>query len=196
MTILTGLFAQLPGIENLSPEDLSKWLKKAYDPRVLENYLGNRVIYPQTVALTQEERMIDRAIIQEYIRKNPAFFYNPLSHKVLIPLELMHRIQPNTDLMVMLCSLLQVSGVVPVFIGEETSFKNEGVIMAINPLSTEKNITILINGKNTIVENNKIYHFSVEDQHIKVKVDGDPEIMVQGGKLGITIDLRKRGENV
>jgi len=196
MTILTGLFAQLPGIENLSPEDLSKWLKKAYDPRVLENYLGNRVIYPQTVALTQEERMIDRAIIQEYIRKNPAFFYNPLSHKVLIPLELMHRIQPNADLMVMLCSLLQVSGVVPVFIGEETSFKNEGVIMAINPLSTEKNITILINGKNTIVENNKIYHFSVEDQHIKVKVDGDPEIMVQGGKLGITIDLRKRGENV
>lgn len=196
MTILTGLFAQLPGIENLSAEDLSRWLKKSYDPRVLENYLGNRVIYPQTVALTQEERMIDRAIIQEYICKNPAFFYNPLSHKVLIPLELMHRIQPNTDLMVMLCSLLQVSGVVPVFIGEETSFKNEGVIMAINPVNTEKNITILINGKNTIVENNKIYHFSVEDQHIKVKVDGEPEIMVQGGKLGLTIDLRKRGENV
>lgn len=192
MTVLTGLFAQLPGIENLSADEIIRWLNKSYDPKVIENYLGNRVIYPQSIALTNEEKLIDRAIIQEYISKNPSFFYNPLSHRILVPLELLHRIQPTTDLMIMLCSLLQIQGVAPIFIGEETSIKNEGAVMAVEPLTAEKNISILINGKETVVENNKIYHFSVEDQHIKVKVDGANEIMIQGGKLGLTIDLRKK----
>ena len=193
MTALTGIFATLPGIENIPPEGIQKWVKTRMGDHTIENYLANRIMYPQTIAISLEDKQIDQAIIQEYIARNPAYFYNPLTHKLNIPQGVTHYIQPTHDLMLILCSLLSLSPITPVFISDGNSVKDVGSILVPNPLPVASKINVSFNGQNQILEKGKFYHFPISDQHIKLKFDTQNEILVSGGPLGVTIDLRIRG---
>lgn len=193
MTVLTGIFASLPGLENMPPEGIQKWVKSRIGDHNIENFLANRILYSQSIATTEEEKQIDRAIFQEYIVRNPAYFYNPLTHKLIIPHELVTRIQPFSDLMMIFCSLLQLGPVTPVFLSDGSTVKTEGSILIPSLSPADQKITVSINGKMQTLEKSKFYTIPVEDQRTKIKINNDNEIMVSGGSLGITIDLRNRG---
>ena len=189
---LSGIFAALPGIENISPDGIQRWLKTRSSIHSIENYLANRILYPQTVPVNEEEKQIDRAIIQEYIFCNPAYFYNPLSHKLIIPAGVVVRIQPLSDLMLILCSILNLSAITPVFILEENTNKEEGCVIIPTIAQSEQKVLITIDGQPSQIEKGKFYHLPVPDQHVKLKISNMNEIMVPGGKIGIVIDLRER----
>ena len=192
MTAISGIFANLPGLELIPPESIQRWLPTRYDAHVLENFLANRIIYPQTVALTKEDHSIDKAILQEYIVRNPSFFYNPLSHRLIIPLDLINHLPPINEIIPLFCNILNIAGNTQIFISEKNSLKLEGSITdpAVSP--SEKMIEITLNGTKQTVPFGGVYHFSLDAEHIKLKIDGTNEIMVSGGKLGVTIDLRKK----
>ncbi len=190
MTVLTGVFAELPGIENISGDSIQNRLKAPFVSHALENYVANRMLYPQTVSVTEEDKLIDSAILQEYLILNPAFFYNPLSHKLVIPLDLINRFQTPAELMTIFISLISFEGVVPVFIRDEgISIKAEGSIFVTSVPKENEKVPISINGMLYEVEVNKICQFPVADQHTRIKIDGTNEIIVTGGKLGVTIFL-------
>jgi hypothetical protein len=193
MTALTGIFATLPGIENIPPEGVQKWVKNRLGDHAIENYVANRITYPQTIAISPEEKQIDQAIIQEYIARNPALFYNPLTHKLNIPQGITHYIQPVQDLMLILSSLLKLSQITPVFISDGSSVKVEGSIIVPNPPSSEPKINVSFNGKMQTLEKSRFYHFPIADQHIKFKIGNENEILISGGTLGVSLDLRIRG---
>jgi hypothetical protein len=193
MTALTGIFATLPGIENIPPEGVQKWVKNRLGDHAIENYVANRITYPQTIAISIEEKQIDQAIIQEYIARNPALFYNPLTHKLNIPQGITHYIQPVQDLMLILSSLLKLSQITPVFISDGNSVKVAGSIIVPNPQTSEPKINVSFNGKMQTLEKGKFYHFPLADQHMKLKIGNENEIMISGGTLGVSIDLRIRG---
>jgi hypothetical protein len=194
MSALTGIFATLPGIENIPPDGIQRWLKTRLSEHAIENFLANRILYPETVPLTQEEKLIDQAILQEYIFRNPARFYNPLSHRLIIPSEMIARFQPLENVMVIFCSLLGITAITPVFIAEESTLTPEGSIIVPTVPITEQKTTLLIDGKPQTIENGKFYHFAVTNQRVKIKLGAENEILVSGGKLGITVDLRQKGK--
>lgn len=65
-----GLFASFDNLDQITPENIAKWLKVMPSSIQLENYLANRILYPQTIPMTDADMMIDLAILREALRIN------------------------------------------------------------------------------------------------------------------------------
>src|SRR3990167_9440024 len=70
MPKLTGLFSSFDDLDQISPEAIASWLKPAPELTSLENYLANKILYPQAVPLTKHDMQIDLAILREALRMN------------------------------------------------------------------------------------------------------------------------------
>lgn len=98
MAKLSGLFDSFDNLDQIDINDLISWLKPAPNPIQLENYLANKILYPQALPLTAQDCQIDLAILREALRLNgpkPADeggpllgdnpFLNIALRKILIP---------------------------------------------------------------------------------------------------------------
>lgn len=99
MTKLTGLFDSFDNLDQIPIENIASWLKPVPNLIQLENYLANKILYPQTLPLTETDMKIDLAILRETLRingpkpgpgkNNPLLGDNPFLNitlrKVLIP---------------------------------------------------------------------------------------------------------------
>ncbi len=67
---LPGLFDSFDHLDLIDINNLSAWLKPSPQAIRLENYLANRILYPQILPLTAEDMKIDLAILREALRLN------------------------------------------------------------------------------------------------------------------------------
>lgn len=92
-----GLFDSFDNLDQINIESLTSWLKNAPPNSQLENYLANRILYPQTLPLTQFDMKLDLTILREALRINgPSLdekgnllgdnpFLNTTLRKIIIP---------------------------------------------------------------------------------------------------------------
>lgn len=93
-----GLFDSFDNLDQISAESIASWLKPVPQVIQIENYLANRILYPETFPLTKQDMQIDLAILREALRMNtPAKdqkpdvllgdnpFLNATLRKILIP---------------------------------------------------------------------------------------------------------------
>lgn len=97
MPRLSGLFDSFDNLDAIDINSLISWLKSAPAPIQLENYLANKILYPQTLPLTEADMKIDLAILREALRintpkykeSNPMLGENPFLNitlrKIIIP---------------------------------------------------------------------------------------------------------------
>jgi len=97
MPKFSGLFDSFDNLDQLNLEDVAFWLKRPPQMTQLENYIANRILYPQTLPLSAADMEIELAILREVIKQtfsqmdknsnllgeNP--FLNPTLRKILIP---------------------------------------------------------------------------------------------------------------
>lgn len=110
-----GLFDSFDNLDIILAEDIAAWLKPAPQLDQLENYLANRILYPQVLPQTETDMQIDLGILREALKlngPNPVLtktnallgdnpFLNITLRKLLIPVEFVNFV-PN------LASLVQV----------------------------------------------------------------------------------------
>ena len=70
MAKLSGLFDSFDNLDTIEINSLVGWLKNPPAPIQLENYLANKILYPQTLPLTELDMKIDLAILREALRIN------------------------------------------------------------------------------------------------------------------------------
>lgn len=70
MPKLSGLFDSFDNLDQIAIEDIARWLKVPPQAIALENYLANRILYPQTTPISLIDMQIDLAILREAIRIN------------------------------------------------------------------------------------------------------------------------------
>lgn len=70
MPKLSGLFGSFDNLDQISIEAIAFWLKPVPNLIQLENYLANKILYPQTLPLTEYEMKIDLSILREVLRIN------------------------------------------------------------------------------------------------------------------------------
>ena len=70
MPKLAGLFDSFDNLDQILIEDIARWLKSPPQNISLENYLANRILYPQIIPTTELDMKIDLAILREAIRLN------------------------------------------------------------------------------------------------------------------------------
>ncbi|MDO8573769.1 MAG: hypothetical protein Q7R77_03395 [Candidatus Daviesbacteria bacterium] len=70
MPIQTGLFDSFDNLDNISAESLIPWLKPVPELKRIENYLANKILYPQTIAQTEFEMQMDLSLLREALKMN------------------------------------------------------------------------------------------------------------------------------
>lgn len=70
MAKLSGLFDTFDNLDQIEAEDIIKWLKPTPQTVQVENYLANKILYPQTLPVTKEDMQLDLAILREALRIN------------------------------------------------------------------------------------------------------------------------------
>src|SRR3989344_1790594 len=68
MPKLNGLFESFDNLDQIDITALSSWLKSPPDAIKLENYLANRILYPQLLPVTDFDMKIDLAILREALK--------------------------------------------------------------------------------------------------------------------------------
>ena len=88
MPKLSGLFDSFDNLDQIDISSLSSWIKPTLVPDQLENYLANKILYPQTIPLTELDTKIDLAILREALKHNSLKsqnFLNITLRKMIIP---------------------------------------------------------------------------------------------------------------
>lgn len=80
-----GLFDSFDNLDQVSAEAIISWLKPIPQLTYIENYLANKILYPQTLPQTDYEMQIDLAILREVLRLDDNPFLNIALRKVMIP---------------------------------------------------------------------------------------------------------------
>lgn len=70
MPKISGLFDSFDNLDIIDAASLTVWLKNPPALVQLENYLANRILYPQALPLTDFDMKIDLAILREALRIN------------------------------------------------------------------------------------------------------------------------------
>lgn len=67
---MDGLFDKFENLDQIKVEDVARWLKPTPRLTALENYIGNRILYPQAIPIFLTDMKKDLAILREALRLN------------------------------------------------------------------------------------------------------------------------------
>lgn len=97
MPKVSGVFDVIDNLDDISAEDISKWIKNPPQFVILENYIANRILYPQAVAASLGDLEIDLAILREALKRDKSYF-SLETRKIIIPNILVSRVPSLTKL--------------------------------------------------------------------------------------------------
>lgn len=93
-----GLFDNFDNLDQISPEAIINQIKPVPHIIALENYLANKILYPQALACTQYDTSLDLAILREALKTNNKPFVNITLRKILIPVKFLSLFPDLTSL--------------------------------------------------------------------------------------------------
>lgn len=194
MPKLSGVFDKLKTILSIPASEIVANLPYTGEIHILENFVGNRVLYPQTIPQTNFDLKFDHQILREALKREPNVVFDKKSQNIIIPEEFASRFPPFIKLVETLIDALKLEGLIGLFM-KSNSIERLGTIVSANlasqALATQKNNpTILLNGELKKLRLGSINLIPYKSKQLKFKIAASPEIIIPGGKMGIFIDLR------
>ena len=193
---MSGIFDQFPDLEKTSSEQLAAWISQKLETHFLNNYLGNRLLYPQAIPLTQKELEIDFAILRAGIRLKPGLVFQPQTNKIVIPKNFEERFPPLRTLVLSVIEGINPKGVHFIYIKDRSQLKVIGSV--ISPLSPqklsgdEKTVILKAGEMQRALPLGAMSVITLPVSENKITL-GNEEFKALGGELGAIIDLRLGG---
>lgn len=215
----SGLFDSFDNIDQIPPELVARWIKPVPQMIFLENYIANKILYPQSIPISADDLKIERALLREALRstspvkqdKNTALVGNPFLNinlrKILIPSSFLNFIPDLSDLVWAFVDGLLLerkkenafSDLWTVVLSSESEeilgsvllpeFENKKGYVQIN--ITGKNFKILAGSLTVVPCPLHKCEISLKFNQGKILGKQDLAIEVYGGKLGLMIDGRR-----
>ncbi len=204
MSRVSGIFDTIDNLDLISSDEVTKWLKRPPQPIALQNYIANRLLYPQAVAASMEDLEIDLAILREALKKDQSYF-SPETRKIIIPDLLVSRIPDLAKLVwvfidAYLLNLDQKTRpeIWTVVLRGDGTDETLGTIIAPH-FKGRGSITIDLDGKSSTLKQGGLMiipcpknqceiKFKVSEGEILTQKSGVVEVF--GGKLGLVIEGR------
>ncbi len=189
MAKLTGVF-ESTDIIDVNFADLNQTLTHQREDHELENFLANRILYPQTISVTKDDFDVDCGILKQIIKNTPDMYSNTnLVNKIIIPSEIMVRFPPISRLVSIFIDALNLTGIIQIFTRQNG--RNELIGSAIKlKKDPQKSIDLNLDKKNYSFSKGSITILPLTDRHLTLKIDDSDEVIISGGKLGVVIDVR------
>ena len=193
MPKLTGIFEDLEGLDSLPIEDVNNFLAEKEHVYVLQNFLGNRILYPQTIPASKRDMEIDLAILCAYMRLHQEIFYMVGLKRIMIPEKIELRFPPLANLLYYFPEIFDLDEVVELAIKKESS---QVVIIGsiISPKvgdpKSEKLTQVLINGQSIKLDPHGMTYFGTNQNSNEVELP-NKTLTVAGGSVGIIINQKQ-----
>lgn len=195
MPKLTGFFSGFPELGKLTVEDVNHWLKAKEQVFFVENFIGNRYLYPQTIPLSADDLEVDFALLREFIRYHPEFVYSAKNKKLQILEELELRFPPPQKLIGAVLDVLALVDQTPVLLRKTSGeVRLVGTVVSFTPSEGESFSDVNVNGQLLKLQSGTVTILPNREDHIVVQINSQPPLSISGGQLGVVIDLRKAGQ--
>ncbi|MBI2021667.1 hypothetical protein HYS93_02150 [Candidatus Daviesbacteria bacterium] len=193
MPKLTGFFSIPLDLDQIPISDIYHWIKFKGDIKYLENYIGNKILYPQTIPTQKDELEIDFAILREVLIRHPEIVYDPSQSKLTLTQEMESRFPPLMRLASLVIETVAFSKELTyVFLKGDKSSQLIGSVLSPTKVFSGSEVALIINGKETKVKNKSITILPIPEPHLKVQFPNSLELLVSGGSLGLAVNLAKK----
>lgn len=191
MPKLTGVFLQFKNLDQITISNVAARLKSSGDLTALENFFGNRILYPQTIPQSAYDMQVDLAILGEALRSTPGFVLGK-NDSLLLTDEILKRFQPLPSLLRIISQNVKIKPVTPIYLKREPLTNLVGTIITPNiHKKPNDKVNIFVNGQNLLLKMGSFTILPFNDRHIKLKIEDEPVQTVAGGELGLVFDLTK-----
>lgn len=201
-------FSPYPGLKDIKIEELISWLSKQrnktnifQNQRILENKLGNRILYPQTIPVSLEDLKLDLGLLKQILDSQPQNYYNQHLKRLYIPEEFLAMFPDLQELILLFIDIFNPSGITSILAkGEHLGPKNLGTLIKPKIVSKNGQINIWVKDKKYQVRVGDLTVIPVASQKVDIKFESkDAELLgkkvttveIFGGQLGLIIDGRK-----
>lgn len=202
MPKLTGVFSEFLDLDQVALDELSKTLKHPPDQIVLENFLANRILYPQAVPGSQEDIEIDLGLLQQALKLSPKKkFYDEKSKKIYIPENFLARFPDLKRLAFVYIESLSPQGIVEFLVVKSLGREEIGSFIPLKFEEQKGKVDLEIEGTKVSLSAGTLILVPCPPTHCHIKfkakgakLQGKSEGVFEavGGRLGLLIDGRKK----
>lgn len=197
-----SIFECLPNLDSLTAEEIDSRGGRPEHLKLLENELGNLILYPEVVPITAQDVEFELSILRGLLRKYPQDYYNANFRKLIIPEALSIRFQDLQQLIRVFIDALNPIGLTAVFLkSHDMGAKNFGLIMRPEIKNNNGKITVWVNGKKYEAKVGSSTMIPADNKKVDIKFESDDALLegrnsvateVAGGQLGLVVDARKK----
>lgn len=202
MPKIIGLFDYFPELHSLPVEKIVDWFlaKKYSGPKLLQNQIYNRILYPQTIPVTPSELMFDLTVLRESIKSQPKKYYDSNFRRIYIPEKFLTRFTNLQKLVMIFMDAFTQPGLTYILLkSENLGTKNLGTVVKPHLLSRGGWVYVWILGKKYQVKigdlmiiptNSSRVDIRFSSEVAKLLSQSDLTCEIIGGQFGIAIDTR------
>jgi len=195
----------LSSLDSVSAEKVASWLNPPPETALVENKLGNRLLYPQVLPLTPEELDFDLAVLREAVSLEKKSFLNTNTHKLTIPQACLELFPDLKKLIIALVDATTPLDITTVIAQSQNGPQNLGTIikphlqLRLDQSQQAGGVSITIEDKKYTVENGQVLLIPIAEPTVSIKYESQQALLlgrtlvvtqVIGGPLGLLIDLR------
>lgn len=200
MPAAKGIFNYFSKLEEIQVSELQEEFSLREDPTILENRLGNKILYPGIIPQNEKDILFNAVIIKKVIELDLAKYYNKNLKKIDIPEEFLNLIPDLQNLVAVFIDAIKPNGITAICIKSDQFGRREiGTILRPDNLQKGSFVTIGIKGQQYQIEVGSLvviptfeHRADITFSSTSAKLMGKKIISTQivSGKLGLIIDAR------
>ncbi|MDD2823378.1 MAG: hypothetical protein PHQ59_04855 [Candidatus Daviesbacteria bacterium] len=196
-TVILDYFSKL---EEVSVSDIQQWLPQPEDAIILENKIGNRMLYPQVIPQAAKDLAFNFAIIRKVIEKNQDKFYNKNLKKIEIPEGFLQYFPDIQKLVTIFIDAILPPGITAFWLKSlNLGPKNLGTLIRPDNLGAGSIVTIGVGGKQYQIKAGAMATIPITQSRADITFTSasatlmDKKVLsieVVTGQLGLMVDAR------
>lgn len=200
MSKIKGLFDCFSDFEKIPIGLIKNKIGWGGDLSLLENELGNRVLYSQVIPATQKELKFDQALLAEMLKIQPGPYFDKAFNRIIIPEIFLNNVPNLGQLAGIFLEAYNPSGCTTIFL-KSTRFgsKNLGTLIRPNLITKQGKVEISVSNQKFSIDIGTIK--IIPAQGIKEDIQFESKsatllgrnkvtVEITGGRLGLIIDTR------
>lgn len=193
MPKLTGVFELFRFLDQIPASDINRWLKSKIETHQLENFVGNRILYPQTLPSTKLEMEIDLAVFREALKRQPEVLFDRDGKRIIIPHNLESRFSSIEVLLKAALQAVNPKGVRLVYLSKPTGLLLVGSVFTPYSVPNTMMVSLTVNNQPLTLRTGQIILLPFKEQQLSIKFGSSNQFRGAGGKMGLMADLRGGG---
>lgn len=190
MPKLTGIFEQYLKLDKIEAENIISRLPFPLESHYIENFIGNKILYPQSIPMNYQEMEIEFVLLEELIRQNSHLFYNHNKNKLVIPEEFGNRFYPLERVILTFLKAIALGELTKLVMKDRAGEKALGSIITVPGPKDREVESFFLDNKEYQVQKGQPKIVECSKRSCELKLNSGKSFQVYGGEIGLVLDVK------